>query len=116
MMEIRQETDYVNHHIQKVLACFAAMRAFAERLRNMGHRVIYLKLDDPGNRQRLGANIRTLLDQHNIGGFEYLLPDEYRLDVQLQEIAENLPIPVNALDTEHFLTDRNAAIGHRIGF
>ena len=25
MMEIRQETDYVNHHIQKVLAFFAAM-------------------------------------------------------------------------------------------
>ena len=106
MMEIRQETDYVNHHIQKVLACFAAMRAFAERLRNKGHRVIYLKLDDPGNRQRLGANIRTLLDQHNIGGFEYLLPDEYRLDSQFKELAKTLPVTCHATDTEHFLAAR----------
>ena len=40
LMEIRQETDYVAHHIQKVAAFFAAMRAFAERLRKLGHRVI----------------------------------------------------------------------------
>ena len=29
MAEMRQETDYAPHHIQKVLAFFAAMRAFA---------------------------------------------------------------------------------------
>jgi deoxyribodipyrimidine photolyase-related protein len=27
LMEIRQETDYVRHHIQKVAAFFAAMRS-----------------------------------------------------------------------------------------
>ena len=30
MMEMRQETDYVTHHIQKVCAFFLAMRRFAE--------------------------------------------------------------------------------------
>lgn len=74
----------------------AAMRTFAERLRNMERRVIYLKLDDPGNRQTLGANIRVLLDQHHIGSFEYLLPDEYRLDSQLKELAKTLPVPCHA--------------------
>jgi len=29
LMEVRQETSYVLHHAQKVLAIFAAMRAFA---------------------------------------------------------------------------------------
>jgi deoxyribodipyrimidine photolyase-related protein len=29
MMEIRQETHYVTHHIQKVTAFFTAMRSFA---------------------------------------------------------------------------------------
>ncbi|MCA1794402.1 MAG: cryptochrome/photolyase family protein, partial [Desulfobacteraceae bacterium] len=29
LMEIRQETDYVRHHIQKVVGFFAAMRSFA---------------------------------------------------------------------------------------
>ena len=32
IMELRQETDYVVHHIQKVLAFFGAMRHFAEHL------------------------------------------------------------------------------------
>ena len=29
LMEIRQETDYVLHHAQKILAIFAGMRALA---------------------------------------------------------------------------------------
>ncbi len=29
MMEVRQETDYVLHHAQKVISIFAAMRAMA---------------------------------------------------------------------------------------
>ena len=61
MMEVRQETDYVKHHIQKVAAFFAAMRAFAERISLLGHHIIYLKLDDSRNRQNLADNITDLL-------------------------------------------------------
>ena len=32
MAEMRQETDYVKHHIQKVVAFFLAMRNFAKEL------------------------------------------------------------------------------------
>ncbi len=52
-MEIRQETDYVLHHAQKILAIFAAMRAFAQRLREAGHRVRYVRIREPSNRQHL---------------------------------------------------------------
>ena len=106
MMEIRQETDYVKHHIQKVAAFFAAMRAFAGRLRDRGHRVVYLKLDDPQNRQTIAGNIADLLDQEKFTHFEYLLPDEYRLDLQLRKLAETLPLTWQAVDTQHFLTER----------
>jgi deoxyribodipyrimidine photolyase-related protein len=37
MMEVRQGTDYVVHHIQKVAAIFKAMRAFADHLESKGH-------------------------------------------------------------------------------
>ncbi|MCW1400977.1 cryptochrome/photolyase family protein [Novosphingobium sp. MW5] len=53
MMETRQETDYVRHHAQKIIAIFAAMREFARTLREWGHRVEYLALDDVDNRQTL---------------------------------------------------------------
>ncbi|MGM0758768.1 MAG: cryptochrome/photolyase family protein [Thermodesulfobacteriota bacterium] len=41
-MKIRQETDYVHHHIQKIAAFFPAMRAFAQRLGQLGHQVHYI--------------------------------------------------------------------------
>ena len=61
MMEIRQETDYVKHHIQKVMAFFAAMRAFAEKLKEKGHAVIYLRLDDTKNQQTIEGNLKQLI-------------------------------------------------------
>jgi deoxyribodipyrimidine photolyase-related protein len=106
LMEIRQETDYVTHHIQKVASFFAAMRAFARRLRELGHRVIYLKLDDPQNRQTIAGNIEDLLHQKKFTHFDYLLPDDYRLDLQLRKLVETLPVSWQALDTQHFLTER----------
>ena len=46
LMEIRPEATYVHHHIQKVVAFFAAMRAFAAALEQQGHLVIYIPLED----------------------------------------------------------------------
>ena len=107
LMEIRQETDYVKHHIQKVVGFFAAMRSFADRLSESGHRVQYLRLNDPGNRQSFEDNIRQVIKTEKITRFEYLLPDEYRLDRQLETIASGLPVPSEVRDTEHFICRRN---------
>ncbi|MEM0449045.1 MAG: cryptochrome/photolyase family protein [Methanomassiliicoccales archaeon] len=106
MMEVRQETDYVMHHIQKVLAFFASMRAFAAELGEKGHRVLYIKLDDPANLQTINGNLMRILKKEKVSRFEYLLPDEYRLDEQLKELCKGLSIPWKAYDTEHFLTSR----------
>lgn len=106
LMEIRQETDYVKHHVQKVVAFFAAMRAFAERLKALGHEVLYIRLDDAGNQQTIAGNVKKLLEKRRFGHFEYLLPDEYRLDNQLRDLAQALTAPVAVHDTEHFLTQR----------
>jgi deoxyribodipyrimidine photolyase-related protein len=107
LMEIRQETDYVKHHVQKILAFFAAMRAFAKMLEKRGHRVVYLHLDDPDNLQDLPANLKRLIDKHRIKRFEYQWPDEYRLDEQLNHFVADLEIDAQGCDTEHFLTTRD---------
>ena len=85
LMEVLQETDYVRHHIQKVAAFFAAMRAFADALRKTNHTVIYIRLDDPDNQQTFEDNLQHLIKKHNFKQFEYLLPDEYRLDQTLKK-------------------------------
>jgi deoxyribodipyrimidine photolyase-related protein len=64
MMELRSETDYVVHHVQKVLGFFAAMRRFSDHLRSKGHQVIYMELNDPENLQSFSHNVRRLIDQH----------------------------------------------------
>ncbi|HEU4665216.1 MAG TPA: cryptochrome/photolyase family protein [Dokdonella sp.] len=109
MMEMRQETDYVLHHAQKVIAVFAAMRAFADRLRARGHRVHYLRIGDRRNTQDLEGNLRALFAFHLARRFEYQAPDEWRLDDQLDRFARTLPIPVQRVDTEHFLCAREDA-------
>jgi len=56
MMEVRQETDYVKHHLQKVVAFFNAMRHFKSAVENKGHRIHYFKLDNPKNKQSITEN------------------------------------------------------------
>ncbi|NND63382.1 MAG: cryptochrome/photolyase family protein [Flavobacteriaceae bacterium] len=107
MAEMRQETDYVRHHIQKVVGFFVSMRNFSEELKEKGHRIIYYSLDDSRNTQNLEDNISTLIKEYEIDRFEYQLPDEYRLDKQLKQYCKSLDISAESFDTEHFFTTRD---------
>jgi len=109
LMEVRQETDYVLHHAQKILAIFAAMRDFARQLKAAGHRVHYLAIDGAENRQSLPANIDQLIAHYQASAFEYQAPDEWRLDHQLAEHAKQLAIDCRMVDSEHFYTARDEA-------
>ena len=107
MAEMRQETDYVKHHVQKVVAFFMAMRNFSDRLLDKGHEVIYLKIGDSDNPQDLKKIINHFVEKTKAEKFEYQLPDEYRLDQQLKSICDDLDIDTEAFDTEHFYTTRS---------
>ncbi|KND61196.1 putative deoxyribodipyrimidine photolyase [Candidatus Burkholderia verschuerenii] len=102
MMEVRQETDYVLHHAQKIIAIFAAMRHFAAALRKRGHRVHYLSIDDQTNEHSVPANLDALIAAHGIDRFEYQMPDEWRLDKQLAAYAKALAVESAMVDSEHF--------------
>ena len=104
--EMRQETDYVKHHIQKVIGFFAAMRQFSEDLKLKNHKVDYFKINDKKNTQQLTDNLSILIKQYGIEKFEYMFPDEHRLDEQLLKYCEELKIPSVAVSAEHFYTKR----------
>jgi deoxyribodipyrimidine photolyase-related protein len=107
MMELRSETDYVVHHIQKVLGFFAAMRGFEKKLLKEGHKILYLTLDDPRNQQSFTENLRWIAKEHGPGEVQYMLPDEYRLDQELSKLSQSLSLPTVGVDSEHFLTARD---------
>ncbi len=106
MAEMRQETDYVKHHIQKVVGFFAAMRNFKKDLESKGHTFLYYHITDGENPQDLEKLIALALEKTGATSFEYQLPDEYRLDEQLETICDKLDIATKAVDSEHFYTSR----------
>lgn len=109
MMEVRQETDYVLHHAQKILAVFAAMRAHAAYLRAQGHRVHHIPIGAPDNHPQMADNLRTVLALYGAQRLERQAPDEWRLDQLLQAfVAPGVATPP-AVDTEHFFTTRTEA-------
>jgi deoxyribodipyrimidine photolyase-related protein len=111
LMELRQETDYVLHHAQKILAIFAGMRDFAAQLKAAGHSVHYLAIDDAANLPTITDNLNLLIAKYKATKFEYQAPDEWRLDVQMVEYAKSLSkagqVSAQMVDSEHFFTSRD---------
>lgn len=107
LMEIRSETDYAQHHIQKVIGFFAAMQHFAQELTGLGHHVMYIHLNDENNLHSFEKNCEEVISKNGFTKFEYQLPDEYRVDEHLKQFTSNLIIPFEVFDTEHFYSTRN---------
>jgi deoxyribodipyrimidine photolyase-related protein len=106
MMEVKSETDYVTHHVQKVICFFAAMRAFAQELQRLGHDVQYWKIGDAGNQQSFPLNLKQMVRSGDYASMEYQYPDEYRLQQVFLTLETELGIPLKAVDSEHFLMPR----------
>lgn len=106
IMEIRSETDYATHHIQKIAGFFSAMRNFASELKEKKHNSIYFHLNDTNNLQAFDKNLQQLINKEHYTHFEYQLPDEYRLDELLKNFCQTLSISTSVADSEHFMSTR----------
>lgn len=117
LMEVREEATYARHHIQKIVAFFLAMRAFAKELASRGFSVRYIKLDDPTNQQSFAENITVLLSSGRYSAFEYQSADEYRVSESLRELSRAITVPAREVDSGHFLTTpeffRDVFKGHK---
>ncbi len=99
MAEVADEATYVPHHPKKIAFVFAAMRKFAERLRNDGWTVAYTKLDDPENAGSIPGELLRRADEHGAGEVLATEPGEWRLIAALEE----LPIPVHQFGDDRFI-------------
>jgi len=106
LFEMRQETDYTTHHIQKVIGFFAAMRDFAKNLSAQGHEFIYYEINDKKNTHDLLKNLEVIINEKKITRFEYIEPDEYRLDEQIKAFCNTLTFEFKRYSGEHFYTER----------
>jgi deoxyribodipyrimidine photolyase-related protein len=107
MAEIRSETDYARHHIQKVAAIFFAMRHFAHELRRQGHTVYYQQITHEDAATSFPQLFQRLCSVNVITSIEVMEPDEYRLDGIIREVTTATGILVKVVSTEHFYTHRD---------
>ncbi len=101
MAEVRDEASYVRHHPKKIAFLFAAMRKFADRLREAGWTVRYTTFDDPDNTGSIpGELIRHAAET---GATKVLAtrPGEWRLIDALEAMDPGLPITL--LEDDRFL-------------
>lgn len=100
--ELISETQYTRHHLQKISAFFTAMADFASNLKEQGHAVCHLTLDDTQQYKNFTELLTALAEEFQASHIDYQRPDEYRL---LQEFR-TLNIAATSIeefDTEHFL-------------
>ncbi|AMO56676.1 deoxyribodipyrimidine photolyase [Endozoicomonas montiporae] len=112
MAELKQETGYVKHHIQKLCGFFLAIQNFADSLEKSGHQVIYFTLDDTVRFSDLPDLLNHLCKQYAVSTFEYQRPDEYRLLQQLRALNFSSAVTVNEVDTEHFFVQFDELYGY----
>ncbi|PPK86085.1 deoxyribodipyrimidine photolyase-related protein [Neolewinella xylanilytica] len=107
LFETHSEATYCEHHIQKITGFFLAMRAFADRLRALGHAVYYRTLDETrtDGLETITDCVSQAMQHHGTEVFAYQLPDEWRLDQELKAFSEK--VGGVSCDTEHFMSTRN---------
>nr|WP_280517804.1 cryptochrome/photolyase family protein [Falsirhodobacter halotolerans] len=99
MAEVAVETDYVPHHPKKIALIFAAMRKFADRLRDAGWTVLYTPLDDPDNAGSIPAELLRRAAQTGDSHVRATRPGEWRLIAAL----EALPLHVDLHEDDRFI-------------
>jgi len=112
MAEVKSETDYVVHHIQKITAFFLAMRDFADWLDETGHNVKYFRLHDHAH-PNFTSLVSAIVQDCGASHLSYQEPDEYRLHKEFDTWSELLPgVSVRCVSSEHFMASRDAVQVH----
>ena len=99
MAEVMDEATAVRHHPKKIALIFAAMRKFADELREAGWDVAYGRLDDAEN---AGSIVGELLRHAEAAGASEVLatePGDFRLIAALEEA----PLEMRLLEDSRFI-------------
>jgi deoxyribodipyrimidine photolyase-related protein len=103
MAEVAEEASYVPHHKQKLVLVFAAMRHFAEALREDGWKVDYRRLDDPGNPGSLTAEIVAAARRHGASHIFATRAAEHRVIAAQEGWSAASGVETEILEDDRFL-------------
>lgn len=103
LCEVKEEALYVKHHIKKIAFWFASMRHFANELKELGYNVVYSKLDDYENTQKIETEILRIYQKFNASELLVTEPSEWRTKEKLELLSSEFAVPVVILEDNRFL-------------
>ena len=103
LCEVQEEATYVKHHKKKIAFLFAAMRHFAERLRDCGFHVHYVKLTDPKNTGSFQTEVARAIKLFEPEQIILTEPGEYRVLEVFKGWASLFNLPVDIRQDKRFL-------------
>ncbi|NYS59524.1 cryptochrome/photolyase family protein [Vreelandella salicampi] len=103
LCEVASEAHYVPHHIHKIGVFLAAMRHFAQTLRDKGFTVHYSALDDPDNTHTLISEAERLASAYDCNHIQAVRPGEWRLWQAMQN-RQDTALPWQLFEDDRFFT------------
>ena len=103
MVEVDEETTYVEHHKAKLVYIMSAMRHHAVALRDAGWAVDYVRLDDPDNSGSFTGELARAIERHSPAAIRVTEAAEWRVKAMLDSWAERFDVPVTILPDDRFL-------------
>jgi deoxyribodipyrimidine photolyase-related protein len=104
MAEVQGESTHVPSHIQRTVLFLAAMRHHAAWLTTQGHRVRYVKLDDPDNTQTLASELLRAVASLKSSKVRIIRPGDHRVEAAIKTACDSSELPLEILEDTHFLT------------
>lgn len=103
LAEVADEATYVRHHKKKIAFVFAAMRAFAAKLRADGVTVRYVKLDDPENTNTLKGEAQRAINELGLSEVIVTEAGEHRLAADMATWEASFGVPVEIREDTRFI-------------
>ena len=102
MAEVDEESTHVPSSQPRIALFLAAMRHFAQALREAGRPLHYTALDAPGNRGSLAAQLRDDLQHLRPAALVMTAPGEWRLLQGLRDVAREQGLALEVREDRHF--------------
>ena len=115
MAEVAEESTHVWSSKQRIAMFLAAMRHFAEGLRQEGMPLRFRRLDDPANRGTLRAELAATLADLHPRAIIATEPGDMRSLTMLREVAADAGIALEVRADRHFLCSVDGFRAHAQG-
>ena len=115
MAEVAEESTHVWSSKPRTALFLAAMRHFAQALRDAGRPLHYTPLEDPNNRGSLATELQTALTTLTPQRVVMTAPGDWRVWQSLKTVVEGAGLILEICEDRHFYTTVRDFIAHAKG-